>query len=59
MQRYLDDFEAARKASTSPDELIETMKRKYPDWVQEKLLVTSAKTALAAAGQHSVPGLST
>jgi glyoxylase-like metal-dependent hydrolase (beta-lactamase superfamily II) len=42
MERYLDDFEAARKSSTSPDELIEIMKRKYPDWVQEKLLVTSA-----------------
>jgi hypothetical protein len=57
MERYLDDFEAARKAPTGLDELIEIMKRKYPDWVQEKLLVTSAKT-LPAAGQQ-VPGLST
>ncbi len=49
MEKYLDDFESARRTASSADELVAIMKHKYPDWAQEKFLVYSAKTAILDA----------
>ncbi len=49
MEKYLDDFESARKAASSADELVAVMKQKYGDWAWERLLVSSAKTAIPSA----------
>jgi hypothetical protein len=51
MLKYVDDFDTARKASSSPDRLVTVMKCRHPDWVQEELVVSSARTALAPAVQ--------
>lgn len=48
-EKYLDDFESARKAASSTDELVAVMKQKYHDWAYEKLLVYSAKLAFPGA----------
>ncbi len=53
MEKYLDDFEAARKAASGADELVAAMKAKYRDWSQERLLVYSAKAAMAGAATAS------
>jgi len=45
------DFDAGIKASSTADELVETMKEKYPDWAQDRLLAASAKAAMTTA-QH-------
>lgn len=45
MERYLDDYESARKTASNADQLVAAMKQKYPDWTQEELLVFSAKAA--------------
>jgi glyoxylase-like metal-dependent hydrolase (beta-lactamase superfamily II) len=49
MEKYLDDFDAARNAASGADELVAAMKAKYRDWSQERLLVYSAKAAMAGA----------
>jgi glyoxylase-like metal-dependent hydrolase (beta-lactamase superfamily II) len=49
MEKYLSDFDAGIKASSNADDLVATMKKKYPDWAQDKLLVASAKAAMASA----------
>jgi glyoxylase-like metal-dependent hydrolase (beta-lactamase superfamily II) len=49
MEKYLHDFESARKASSSADELVAVMERKFPGWSQERLLVFSAKAAILPA----------
>jgi len=63
MEKYLHDFESARKASSSADELVAIMKRKCPDWSQERLLVSSAKAAFLraanTASDRSLPAGST
>jgi len=51
MEKYLDDFESARKTASGADELVAVMKAKYRDWSQERLLVSSAKAAMAEAAQ--------
>jgi glyoxylase-like metal-dependent hydrolase (beta-lactamase superfamily II) len=51
MEKYLNDFESARKAASGADELVAAMKAKYRDWSQERLLVYSAKAAMAEAAQ--------
>jgi hypothetical protein len=47
MEKYLNDFDAGIKTSSNADELVATMKKKYPDWTQDLLLVASAKAAMA------------
>jgi glyoxylase-like metal-dependent hydrolase (beta-lactamase superfamily II) len=49
MEKYLSDFDAGIKTSSNADELVATMKKKYPDWTQNYLLVASAKAAMATA----------
>jgi glyoxylase-like metal-dependent hydrolase (beta-lactamase superfamily II) len=49
MEKYLDDYESARIASSNADQLVAAMKRNYPDWTQEDLLVFSAKAAFPGA----------
>jgi glyoxylase-like metal-dependent hydrolase (beta-lactamase superfamily II) len=49
MEKYLDDYESARKAASDADQLVTTMKQKYPEWTQEELLVFSAKAAFPGA----------
>jgi glyoxylase-like metal-dependent hydrolase (beta-lactamase superfamily II) len=49
MEKYLDDFESARKAASSADQLVAAMKQKYPDWAQEKFLGHAAKAAFPGA----------
>lgn len=44
--QYIRDFEASRKASTKPEELVAAMKAKYPDLaLADKILTRSAKRA--------------
>ena len=45
MMRYLNDFDAARKAATNADELEQAMKQKYPDLGEERFLSLAAKSA--------------
>jgi glyoxylase-like metal-dependent hydrolase (beta-lactamase superfamily II) len=45
MEKYLDDFESAKKAASNTDQLVAAMKQKYPDFAGEDLLVFSAKVA--------------
>ena len=47
MEKYLNDFDAGIKTSSTADELVAMMKKKYPDWTQDLLLVASAKAAMA------------
>jgi glyoxylase-like metal-dependent hydrolase (beta-lactamase superfamily II) len=46
MRRYLTDFGAAARSSSTADELVAVMKRKYPKLAQEKFLAFAAKAAL-------------
>jgi len=43
MAAYLDDFEAARQAASSAGDLLARIKRKFPDWAQERPLATSER----------------
>jgi hypothetical protein len=43
MAAYLDDFEAAGQAASSAGDLLARMKRKFPDWAQERPLATSER----------------
>ena len=47
MEKYLDDFESARRAASDADQLVAAMKAKYREWSQERLLVYSAKAVMA------------
>lgn len=49
MEKYLDDYESARKAVSNADQLVGVMKQKYLDFVGEDLLVFSAKAAFPGA----------
>jgi glyoxylase-like metal-dependent hydrolase (beta-lactamase superfamily II) len=45
METYLSDFDASIRTSSNADELVAMMKKKYPDWSQDLLLIFSAKAA--------------
>jgi len=45
MRRYLTDFEAGKKASTTPDALIALLKGKYPDLADLVLAIFSSRIA--------------
>jgi len=45
MDRYLSDFDAARKSSTNGDELRTAMLQKYPDLAVRGLLAFGARAA--------------
>lgn len=56
MEKYLNDFESARKAASRADELLTVMKRKYPDWAQEKLLSLFSKSSyFRSSNQMTTP----
>jgi len=46
MEKYLDDFDEARKTVSNAAELIAVMKKKYPTWRQDDLLEYSAQVAI-------------
>lgn len=44
---YITDFDAARKSASNADQLIATMKRRYPQCSSQYLLMLSAQRAFA------------
>jgi len=48
MEEYLDGFDVAIKSASSAEEVVVAMKRRYPDWAQDKLLAASAKVAFSS-----------
>jgi len=49
MEKYLDDFESARKSASNADQLVAAMKQVYPGFTGDDLLAFSAKAAFRAA----------
>ena len=45
MRRYLADFDSARKTAPTADDLVKTMKEKYPKLKSESFLALAAKAA--------------
>ena len=49
MEKYLDDFDSARTKATNADQIVASMKQKYPNFIGEDLLVFSAEIAFPPA----------
>jgi glyoxylase-like metal-dependent hydrolase (beta-lactamase superfamily II) len=49
VEKYLDDFESARKSASDADQLVAAMKQMYPEFTGELLLDVSAKRAFLKA----------
>jgi glyoxylase-like metal-dependent hydrolase (beta-lactamase superfamily II) len=51
MEKYLNDFESARKAASNAEQLVAAMKGKYPELAQEQFLVYAAKAAFPSTNK--------
>jgi len=46
-ERYLNDFDAAKKRASNAGELEQAMKQEYPDLGEERFLSLAAKSSLS------------